>query len=482
MAPASGIIGMGFYVTNSPCKLESIPLKVCVVLGICLSFAGSAQTAPSTKRSPEDRLRAADEYYRQGRFPLAEQELRGVLLEYPQNYATNEMLAMVLSAEGRDAEATAFFEKAVKADPDSQEARENLAANYAKAGKNALAEVEFKKLVSVDPGNFDLNHNFGEFYLKLGELSHAIPLLAAAQHLKPSDYNNGYDLSLALLMLGRLAEAQAQLEALLATRETAELHSLLAEVYEKRSMFLPAAEQFQRAAQIDPSEDTVVAWGSELLRHSNLKEAEQVFHSGTQSYPQSWRMLTGLGITEHLLGEDGDATKALIHAVDLNPADPRAYSFLDVIDRVPADLMAEVTARFQRYAQHYPERAQAQYLYAANLWRADEMRNQTENSSKIESLLKTAVVLDPKLAQAHTQLGILYARHGEYNRAAVEFEQTIMLDPAQAAAHYHLGQALIHLGQKERGGEELNTFRKLHSEQKEEVVVAFLMTRQDPAK
>jgi Tfp pilus assembly protein PilF len=478
------IIDTVLHLTESLRKLDSALLallKRCVILGMFLCLSGSAQTGPA-KTSPKDRLQIADQYYVEGRFPLAEQELRSVLLQSPQNYAANEMLALVLSAEGRDAEATAFFEKAVKADPGSQKARENLAANYAKCGKNALAEVEFKRLVKLDPGNFDLNHNFGEFYVKLGKISDAIKLLIAAQHIKPADYTNGYDLALGLLMLGRLAEAQEQLESMLTIKETAELHSMLAEVYEKRSMFLPAAEQFQRAAQMDPTEDTLVAWGAELLRHSNLKEAEQVFNSGVKLYPQSWPMNTGLGITEHMLGEDGDATKTLIHAADLNSADPRSYSFLEVIDRVPPGLMPEVTSRFQQYAQQYPKRAQAQFLYAANLWRADEMLNQTENAARIESLLKTAIALDPKLAEAHTQLGILYARRGEYDAAAAEFEQTIKLDPDQPTAHYHLGQALIHLGQKERGDEQLKIFRKLHSEQKDDTVIAFLMTRQDQAK
>ena len=475
------IIDMGLHLTGSPRKLDSALLKRWVVLGMSLSLSGFAQTGPA-KSNPKDHLQTADEYYVQGRFPLAEQELRGVLRESPQNSAANEMLALVLSAQGRDAEATAFFEKAVKADPTSQKAHENLAANYAKNGKNALAEVEFKKLVRLDPGNFDLNHNFGEFYVKLGQLSNAIPLLQAAQHLKPADYTNGYDLALGLMMLGRLAEAQEQLETLLTIKESSELHSMLAEVYEKRNMFLPAAQQFQRAAQMDPTEDTVVAWGAELLRHSNLQEAEQVFNSGVKLYPQSWAMNTGLGITEHMLGEDADATKTLLHAADLNSADPRSYTFLAVIDRVPAGLMPEVTSRFQQYAQQYPKRAQAQFLYAANLWRADEMLNQTKNSDRIEALLKTAVALDPKLADAHTQLGILYARRGEYNRAAAEFELTIKLAPNQATAHYHLGQALIRLGQKEQGDEQIQIFRKLHSQQKDDIVIAFLMTRQDQAK
>jgi len=61
---------------------------------------------------------------------------------------------------------------------------------------------------------------------------------------------------------------------------------------------------------MDPTEDTVVAWGAELLRHSNLQEAEQVFQQRCQALSsilgdEYW----ALGITEHMLGEDADATK-----------------------------------------------------------------------------------------------------------------------------------------------------------------------------
>jgi hypothetical protein len=52
----------------------------------------------------------------------------------------------------------------------------------------------------------------------------------------------------------------------------------------------------------------------------------------------------------------------------------------------------------------------------------------------------------------------------------------------KATAHYHLGQALIHLGQKEQGDEQIQIFRKLRSQQKDDIVIAFLMTKQNQAK
>lgn len=448
------------------------------------AFADSPQAAaPRSADDIQKGLAAAESYYTQQQYAQAERELHGLLQKVPQNYSANELLGLVLSAEGRDADATSFLKSAVHEHPTSVPARENLAANYAKRNQNTLAEMEFKTLVRLDPKNFDLQHNVGEFYINLGKIADAVVPLKAAQELKPTDYSNGYDLSVAEMMSGRLTEAQDQIQTLLAVKETAELHSILAEVYEKQNKFLLAAKEYQRAAQMDPTEDAIFDWGAELLRHKNLQEAAQVFESGVNLYPQSWDLNIGLGLSRHMLGNDQDAVTSLVHAVDLKATDPRSYFFLATLGRIPASQSAEVTARFKQYAKDNPKGAQAQLYYATNLWHVDEASNQTTNTEKIESLLNNAIALDPKLAQAHMQLGVLYSRRGDYPGAAAEFQQTVKLNPALADAHYRLAQALTRMGQKNQAAQELELFRKLNAAQKEEdPVFAFLLTRQDKPK
>ena len=456
---------------------------------ICFYFSASCLANPlqaAEPKVPDDfkrNLAEAESYYTGQQYTQAETELRGLLLHFPGNYSANELLGVVLSAEGRDADATSFFEKSVRISPGSVPARENLAANYAKRKKRALAETEFKTLIRLDPKSFDLQHNCGEFYISVGKIADAVGPLKAAQQLRPTDYSNGYDLSLAEMISGRLTEAQAQIQRLLTLKQTAELHSMLAEVYEKQNKFLLAAKEYQRAVQMDPTEEAIFDWGTELLRHKNLQESAQVFENGVNLHPESWRLNIGLGLARHMLGNDAEAVSALVHAVDLNPTDPRSYFFLARLDRVPADQSDAMMACFERYARLNPKAAQAQLYYATALWRRDESSNDNTSWEKIKSLLEKAVALDPKLAQAHMQLGILYSRRGDYPHAAVEFERTIQLDPTLPVAHYRLAQALIRMGQKKQASQELETFRKLNADRKEEEsVVAFLLTRQDQPK
>ncbi len=440
----------------------------------------ASSSAPGRMVSDDVRngLALAKSYYQQEQYSQAEDELRRLLLQVPKDYSTNELLGLVLSAENRDADATPFLEQAVHANPSEISARENLAANYAKRNLTTLAERELTTLVKLDENNFDLEHNLGEFFIRQGKIAKAIPPLRLAQELKPTDYTNGYDLSLAEIMVGQLADAAKQIKTLLLVKDTAELHSLLAEIYEKQNKFLLAGVEFQRAVAIDPTEETILEWGVELLRHKNLKESAEVFGSGVARYPQSWRMNIGLGVSQSLLGHSQEAVAATLHAVDLDPDNPRSYFFLARLDPIPAAQSSDVSERFESYARKHPNRAEAQLYYANDLWRADEASNQSTHLEDIQSLLKKAVSIDPLLAEPHLRLGIIHARSEHYAAAANDFEEAIRQDPNLAVAHYRLALALMRLGQHERAQRELEVFRRLESAQKRpDVVTAFLLTK-----
>jgi len=68
---------------------------------------------------------------------------------------------------------------------------------------------------------------------------------------------------------------------LLKTKNTAELHNLLAETEEKDGKFVPAANEYETAAHMDPSEGNLFDWGSELLSHHTLEPAIDVFRHAT---------------------------------------------------------------------------------------------------------------------------------------------------------------------------------------------------------
>lgn len=441
-----------------------VALLVCLTSLLTTTQAqGPAQQAPTELQRE---LAEAESLYTQHRLPDAETLLRQILEKSPRNFAANLMFGLVLVAEGRDDSATFFLEQAVRLRSTSVAAFENLAANYDRLNKTAEAEKAYKAAVVLAPHSFDTQHEMGEFYAAQGNFAAAVASLKAAQTIKPADYNNGYDLALAEFKANKLADAAMQIDRLIRIKDVAELHSLLAEVYEKQGSFLRAAEEYQRAVQMDPTEDAIFDWGTELLRHHNFKESADVFARGTEHYPQSSRMFTALGMTQFLIGHSEAAVSAMLHALDLDPSDPKGYFFLSLLDNIPSSQAAEVNTRFEQYATANPTDAKAQLYYANSLFAANPLAApDSAQSKKVEALLHDAVRLDPTLADAHLQLGIIDAHRDDYKASAVEFEAAIKYRPTLAVAHYRYAQTLMRLGQKERAQQEMDIFRHLKEEQ-----------------
>ena len=305
----------------------------CVFLALLglmtLATAVPAAAADSEQTQRLDRkFHAAVAQYESGRFAEAAAQLESLLHEVPESFEVHELLGLVYAAQSQDARANQHLEKAVRLKPDSAPARTNLAANLARMGKLDLAEEQFRKAVKLEPRNFDANHNLGELYAHSGKIVEAIPFLQQAQQINPSSYDNGYDLSLAYSLTGRPAEARRWSKICCRKKNTAELHNLLGEIEEQDGKFVAAANEFEAAAHMDPSESNLFDWGSELLLHRTLGPAVEVFQHATERYPGSPRLAIGLGMAFYSRGNYDDAVKSLLRAADLNPYDPRCYLFL----------------------------------------------------------------------------------------------------------------------------------------------------------
>jgi len=390
--------------------------------------------------------------------------LEQLVHEFPQNFDIHELLGMVYSAQGRESDAIEHLQNAVRLKPDSAAARTSLATNLVRARQLVPAENEFKKALALEPASYDTNHNLGEFYVAGGKIAQAIPYLGKAYQIRPTAYDNGYDLALAYLETGKHLQAQRVVKALIARKNTAELHNLLGEIEEKEGNFVEAEHEYESAVHMDPSEGNLFDWASELLLHRTLDPAVEVFSDATQRYPKSPRLAIGLGMAFYSRGNYDDAVKALLKAADLDPADARCYYFLSkAYDSSPGQAN-EVTQRFRHFAELQPQNAHAVYYYAMSLWKARRAQDASVDFGRIESLLQKSVELDPKLPEAHLQLGNLYSEQKKYSDAVLYYEQALALNTDLADAHYRLGQAYVHLGKSDEAQKQLQLYQKLRAQ------------------
>jgi tetratricopeptide (TPR) repeat protein len=179
-------------------------------------------------------------------------------------------------------------------------------------------------------------------------------------------------------------------------------------------------------------------------------------------------MLIGLGLTLYTRGQYDEAIKTLSQAADLEPSDPRPYLFLAKMYNVSTVEAPGVTERLRRFVELEPRNAQALYYYALSLWKGAREQKREADLTEIERLLKNAAGLDPRFADAHLQLGILWAYRKDYPEAIREYQQAIRLEPSLVDAHYRLAQAYVRTGEKERAQGEFDTYARLHNQQQAE--------------
>jgi tetratricopeptide (TPR) repeat protein len=435
-----------------------------VVLVSALAVAAGPDRTQDRTQQLNQKFQAAVAQYDAGHFPEAATQLENLLPEVPESFEIHELLGMVYTEESQDALANPHLEKAVRLKPESAAARANLASNLVRLGKLDSAQEQFKKAVALEPRNFGANHNLGELYVRAGKLHEAIPFLKQAQAINPSSYDNGYDLALAYLLTEQPAPARVLVQSLLQEKDTAELHNLRGQIEEKDGKYLAAVNEFELAAHQDPSETNLFDWASELLLHRTLEPAIEIFRKSAARYPNSPRVAIGFGIALYSRGNYDEAVKSLLRAADLSPSDPRCYYFLSkAYDSSPSQA-DEVIQRFARFSQLQPENGQASYYYAMSLWKGKRAQDPSLDRHQIESLLKKAVALDPKLAEAHLQLGNLYSDQTQYAESVPEYVKALEISPNLADAHYRLGQAYVHTAEKAKAQEQFEVYQKLRAQ------------------
>ena len=144
-----------------------------------------------------------------------------------------------------------------------------------------------------------------------------------------------------------------------------------------------------------------------------------------------------------------------------------AYDLLGKIYDSSPENQTRIATVFAEYLRNHPNDAMAEYHYGAILY----ARSQGEASDRYLSAkehLERSLALDPSLAQAHVQLGVIAQAEGRDKDAVASFERAVKFAPTYAAARYRLGSAYQKLGERAKAESELQAFRALKEKEKEQ--------------
>ena len=346
-------------------------------------------------------------------------------------------------------------------------AKETVSLGKSPAGPEATAvstEKSLREAVEHDPSSFAANHRLGKVLIEDGKAREAIPFLERAAELKPGDSEIAWDLALANARAGNYERARDSAQSLLAHSEKAELHHLLGDVQEKLGNSLEAVREYQRAAELDPSEAYLFDWGSELLLHHAPEPALEVFTKGNHLFPQSLRMLIGLGAAWFAQGSYERAAQRICEASDLDPDSSIPYAFLGKMLSAEPTPAQDVVEKLHRFVELRPENAAANYYYALALWKLRKGSQDMTAAGQVEALLKNAVQFDPGYGAAYLQLGILHFEQKDNLSAIADYQHALEADPRMEEAHYRLAQAYRQHGDTAKAAAELKVYDQIAKE------------------
>jgi tetratricopeptide (TPR) repeat protein len=248
-------------------------------------------------------------------------------------------------------------------------------------------------------------------------------------------------------------------------KDSAEFHASLGDIAEREGHPLEAVREYQRAAEMQPSEANLFSWGSELLLHRAPEPAAEVFTKGHRLFPSSVRMLVGLAVASYARGSYEQASEQLLQACDLNPTDPSPYLFLGKIQEAQKVEPPGWTERLKRFVNLEPENPLAYYYYAVGLTKESGKK---ESFEMAESLLQKAIRLDAHFGDAYLQLGILYSERKDFSKAIAAYQKAIETTPLPDEAHFRLAEAYRQTGQAQQARQEIDIYNQVSKEKANE--------------
>lgn len=152
-------------------------------------------------------------YASRGQLPQAEIELKRLVAARPDAAASaRTMLGIVQQMQGRNAEAAAQYEAALRADADAMVAANNLAWLYTEQGRFDEALALAERAAAKMPSRPEAHDTLGWVYYRKGLPMHAAPAFEKSAALAPQNPMYAYHLGLAYAKADRRADARRQLQ------------------------------------------------------------------------------------------------------------------------------------------------------------------------------------------------------------------------------------------------------------------------------
>jgi tetratricopeptide (TPR) repeat protein len=401
------------------------------------------------------------------RYSEAKENLKVILRQQPNDRPSRLLLGMVSENVGDYVTATRMLGSVpdeLRKQPESIAA---LARSYYHLRQIDKARAALEQLTAPQAGPQAVLLG-AQIADQMQDYQIAEELLASIRSTFPDRPRLEYNLALVEYHAGEFAQSQQLLEALINSgSKNAALFNLLGWCQHKQGRPKEAVKALEESIQMAPSEETnYLDLGKILLAQHSLPRALQLARKTTSSFPNSAEALELQGLVETGMGQFTDAVRSYIRAAQLDVTRPDSILGLAQAQSA-AGMNKDAAASFESGMRRFPKDARFKTQYAAALlWQSET--GEGNDQARAEQLLRSALVLDPSLPEAHYQLGNLALKKGLITEAQRHLEQAVKLDAHNGQAHFALSRVYRRLGRQEEAARELERYESLKPAQSQD--------------
>ncbi len=337
--------------------------------------------------------------------------------------------------------------------------RRVAAEDLEKEGNVAGAEAAWREVVKASPNDAEAYAHLGLLAARQEHYSQAVPLYRKALALNPAMPGLRLDLGLSQFKSGAMKEAIQTFSELLkneppSSPEALRLTTLIGLAHYGLGEYAAAIPFLKQATAADRQNLAFrLALAHSCLWSKQYQCVLDVYHEILMLNAESAEadMLAGEAMDE--MKDSAGAVQQFRAAVKADPKVPNVHFGLGYLlwGQLQFD---EAAQQFQAELSNNPQDAQAM-VYLAD---SDMRLNHAEAAP---ALLDKAIRINPKIALAHLDLGILYTDSGHKDEALRELRLAERLSPNDQNVHYRLGRFYQSTGRKDEAKIEFDKTRNL---------------------
>lgn len=196
-----------------------------------------------------------------------------------------------------------------------------------------------------------------------------------------------------------------------------------------------AAEQFEKALELERREPFLLALAAAKTGKGDYERARQLYEEALQQNPKSVKALQGLSVVFERTKRYDKATEQLKQALALEKDNALTHYNLAVLYE-QQDKLSEALEEYKN-ATALDDKHFSAYFFLGLLYK------RMQRYDAAAAALAKAAALEPGGAGVHKALGLVYEKLGDFDKAELSFRKAVDLDSTDVDSQINLAVALI---------------------------------------